>query len=97
MAVFVSAFAAHDALAAIGQDLVASIRVLRNPDVSPATAFSWWTTWQELVGELTELALPLRLLGAAARYLQHADVRELLMLPSEERRIVMPLLGIEEK
>lgn len=95
IAEFVRAFAEQNALPALGQGLVASIRTLRNADVTPSIALSWWETWGELVRERKELELPLRLLGAAARYMDQRDIRHLLALPIEERRIVEPLLGLK--
>ena len=95
IAEFVPLFTEEKALSALGQGLVASIRTLRNADVTPAIALSWWETWQDMVGETKELDLPLRLLGAAARYIEQRDVRHLLALAIEERRLVEPLLGVQ--
>jgi hypothetical protein len=49
-----------------------------------------------LAGEVAAMQVPLRLLGAAVRYLNSTDRRALLELSLEERAIVQPLLGVEE-
>jgi hypothetical protein len=56
----------------------------------------WLENWQEVVGSKPEFELPLRLLNVAVRFLETHDERLLLELPTEERTILRPLLGIEE-
>ncbi|MBI5366841.1 MAG: hypothetical protein HZA54_07370 [Planctomycetes bacterium] len=92
---FVEVFAHRQVVAALGQGLVASIRTLRCIKASPDVSSEWVRVWRELAGGHKEMALPLRLLGAAVHYLASGDDRPLLALPVEERRIVEPLLGLE--
>jgi tetratricopeptide (TPR) repeat protein len=59
---------------------------------------AWLAAWQKVVADKDEFKLPLRLLGAAVRYLaaEKPDERILLELPEEERRLVNSLLGRDE-
>jgi len=59
---------------------------------------AWLAAWQKVAADKDEFKLPLRLLGAAVRYLaaEKPDERILLELPEEERRLVYSLLGRDE-
>lgn len=57
---------------------------------------SWNETWQNECEGIEELALPLRLLDTAVQYWERQDRRVLLELPSEERSILFPMLGLED-
>jgi tetratricopeptide (TPR) repeat protein len=86
----------HGVLGALGQGLVASIPALVSEMTSDAAAQTWLDVWQELAADRAELQLPLRLVAAAVRYRQKQDPRVLLELSVEERKLLEPLLGIEE-
>jgi hypothetical protein len=88
----VSAFADEQSLAHLGQGLVSSIATLQNDDIVPPIPQDWLRVWGEIAGDLKELELPLRLLGAAVGFLKARDERALLTLAVEERRIVQELL-----
>ena len=83
-------------LAELSKGLIQSIPALTPPLIGDAAAETWQDTWLELTGDRQEFALPLRLLNAAVRYRESHDRRVLLELPIEERRLLEPLLGIEE-
>jgi Tfp pilus assembly protein PilF len=81
----------------VGQGLVRSIPALMSEMVSDKAAQTWLEVWRELVSDRPEFQIPLRLLNAAVRYRQtKGDKRVLLELPIEERKLLKPLLGIEE-
>ena len=81
----------------VGQGLVASIPALMSDMVSDKAARTWLEVWRELVSDRPEFQIPLRLLNTAVRYRQtKGDKRVLLELPIEERKLLKPLLGIEE-
>ena len=52
--------------------------------------------WRELAGDRKEFQIPLRLLDVAVRYIGTPDIRILLELSVEERKLLEPLLGVEE-
>ena len=83
--------------ASLGTAIVASIERLTAPTIASATKRAWVEIWQSLVGEKSEFQIPIRLLKAAVEYSESKDERVLLELPSEERRVLMPLLGRKEK
>ena len=69
---------------------------LRN-SVSDETARAWLETWRELVGDIPEFQISLRLLAAATDYIEkNCDMRVLLALPIEERELLKQILGIGE-
>jgi tetratricopeptide (TPR) repeat protein len=87
----------HQVISALGQGLVGSIPALMSDMVSDKAAQTWLEVWRELVSDRPEFQIPLRLLNAAVRYRQtKGDKRVLLELPIEERKLLKPLLGIEE-
>jgi tetratricopeptide (TPR) repeat protein len=85
---------------ALGQALVQSIPTLGSPLLSPAARHLWHETWQARTGDRAEFTLPLRLLDVAIRYQDSGDppdARILLELPAEERSLLKPLLGVEDR
>jgi tetratricopeptide (TPR) repeat protein len=87
----------HQVISALGQGLVRSIPALMSEMVSDKAARTWLEVWRELVSDRPEFQIPLRLLNTAVRYRQtKGDKRVLLELPIEERKLLKPLLGIEE-
>jgi tetratricopeptide (TPR) repeat protein len=86
----------HQASSILGQEIVLSIESM-SETVSEKAAQAWLEIWKEIVGDRIEFKIPLRLLEAAVRYRQtKGDRRVLLRLPIEERKLLMPLLGLEE-
>jgi tetratricopeptide (TPR) repeat protein len=92
IAVWLELFVRHERLAQLGQGLVWRIRSLALPWISDAVARAWYDTWQELAGDLEEMALPLRLLKAGVDYKATRDPQVLLALAQEERRLLEPWL-----
>ncbi|HAX79873.1 MAG TPA: hypothetical protein DCY88_29570 [Cyanobacteria bacterium UBA11372] len=87
----------YQAVSVLGQGLVKreSISVLMSEMVSDKAAQTWLEVWRELVGDVSEFVIPLRLLNAAVRYKEtKGDKRVLLELPIEERNLLQPLLEI---
>ncbi|MEB3281067.1 MAG: tetratricopeptide repeat protein [Lyngbya sp.] len=86
----------HKASQILGQEIVLSIESI-SETVSEKAAQAWLELWKEIVGDRIDFQIPLRLLEAAVRYRQtKGDRRVLLRLPIEERKLLMPLLGLEE-
>jgi tetratricopeptide (TPR) repeat protein len=96
IAEIVDVFDRHNALAVLGNALVRAIARLRAPDLDNEARDTWLRLWQEATRGHAEMQVPLRLLGAAVRFLNTNDRRALLELAIEERAIVQPLLGVEE-
>jgi len=88
IAVWLELFARHERLTQLGQGLVWHIRALTLPWISDSVARAWYDTWQELAGDLEEMALPLRLLKAGVDYKATRDPQVLLALAQEERRLL---------
>lgn len=86
----------HEVVSALGQGLVRSISTLTSPMVSDTAAETWLDVWRECAGDRIEFQLPLRFLDVAVRYIKTQDVRILLELSVEERKLLEPLLGVEE-
>jgi tetratricopeptide (TPR) repeat protein len=85
----------YQAVSVLGQGLVKreSISALMSEMVSDKVAQTWLEVWRELVGDVSEFVIPLRLLNAAVRYKEtKGDKRVLLELPIEERNLLQPLL-----
>ena len=96
---FTAAYATHEQALALGQALVRSIPGLSSTLISPDARRLWHETWQERTAGRSEFTLPLRLLDVAVRFLNSGDppdVRVLLELQAEERRLLRPLLGMSE-
>ncbi|MFZ1026696.1 MAG: tetratricopeptide repeat protein [Limnoraphis robusta] len=86
----------HKAASILGQEIVLSIKSITDM-VGEKAAQAWLEIWKEIVGDRIQFKIPLRLLEAAVRYRQtKGDPRVLLRLPIEERKLLMPLLGLEE-
>jgi tetratricopeptide (TPR) repeat protein len=90
-----SLYARFNRSTALSSAFVDSVGTLMIPTITPAVRQSWLKAWQQCAGEVTEFQIPLRLLNAAVGYADSRDERVLLELPSEERRILAPLLGLE--
>ncbi|GET43136.1 TPR repeat-containing protein [Microseira wollei NIES-4236] len=85
----------YQAVSVLGQGLVKreSISALMSEMVSDKAAQTWLEVWRELVGDVSEFLIPLRLLNAAVRYKEtKGDRRVLLELPIEERNLLQELL-----
>ena len=67
-------------------------------DIVPTTSYAatqaWYESWKAAAGDRPEFDLPLRLMDTAIRYKATNDKRILLKLPSEERKILEPLLNV---
>jgi tetratricopeptide (TPR) repeat protein len=86
----------YQASALLGKEIVLSIKSMTDM-VGEKAAQAWLEIWKEIVGDRIEFKIPLRLLEAAVRYRQSkGDPRVLLRLPIEERKLLKPLLGLEE-
>jgi len=86
----------YGAASFLGQALVRSIPPLDSPMITSAVRHFWLEVWREHVANQPEFEVPLRLLDVAVRYLETHDQRILLELPTEERSLLRPLLGIKE-
>ncbi len=86
----------YGAASSLGQAVVRSSPALDSPMISSAARHFWLEAWRELVADKPEFQVPLRLLDVAVRYLDTHDQRILLELPTEERSLLRPLLGIKE-
>jgi len=91
----VSLYSRFDRSGALSTAIVNSIKTLMIPTITPATRQSWLKAWEQCAGEATEFQIALRLLNAAVSYSDSRDDRILLELPSEERRVLAPLLGLK--
>ena len=60
--------------------------------ISQSQAEKWLAAWQSVPNEGTELEIPVRILAAAVEWKKTRDVRALLALPIEERRILESML-----
>ena len=85
----------HEVVSALGKGLVRSISALTSPMVSDAAAHMWLDVWRECAGNRAEFQLPLRLLDVAVRYVKTPDVRILLELSVEERKLLEEV-GVKE-
>jgi len=92
VSVWLELFARHGRLTQLGQGLVWRIRTLALPWISDSVARAWYDAWQELAGDLEEMALPLRLLKAGVEYKATRNPQVLLELAQEERRLLEPWL-----
>jgi tetratricopeptide (TPR) repeat protein len=91
--IWLDSFKRNQRLAELGQALVRSLRSLILPWVNDQTARDWYETWKELAGDIDEMAVPLRLLGAGVEYSATRDPRVLLGLAREERGLLEPCLS----
>lgn len=83
-------YQSHNAIAALGQGLVASIRSVVESDA--ARAVEWLSAWQDAGAGREELIIPLRILAAAVAWKVEGDDAYLLRLPAEERAVLEPML-----
>ncbi|MCB1934878.1 MAG: tetratricopeptide repeat protein [Nitrosomonas sp.] len=96
ISVWIELFGKYELYPILGKGLVHSIDVFSIPWINQAAMRSWNETWQNECEGIEELALPLRLLDTAVQYWERQDRRVLLELPSEERSILFPMLGLED-
>lgn len=87
--------AKHNAVPQLGQDLIGSIPALFDPEITQDRADAWLAAWNAAGQGKPDLAIPLRLLTAAVAWKPKRDVRALLALAIEERRILERLLPAE--
>ena len=85
----------HEVVSELGLGLVRSIPALTSPMVSDTAAQMWSDVWRECAGNRAEFELPLRLLDVAVRYVKTHDVRILLELSVEERKLLEEV-GVKE-
>ena len=85
-------YAKNQALGALGQGVTASIPAVLEEGVSQSVAEAWLAAWQAARSEGEELEIPVRILAAAVEWKRTQNVRALLALPIEERRILESLL-----
>jgi tetratricopeptide (TPR) repeat protein len=83
----------NDALPALAHGLVESISSLAG--ATAESARTWNDLWHSEAASHSEFRLPLRLLRAAAGYLETRDLRSIIELPQEERLVLEPLLGVQ--
>jgi len=87
----------HQVISTLGQGLVKSVPTLMSDMASDKAAQTWLEVWQELASDYPEFQIPLRLLKAAVGYKEtKGNKRVLFSLPIEERKLLEPLLGIED-
>lgn len=79
----------------IYEAMLRQVEVLRQPPFGAEARALWNDLWQSAGAECRELALPLRLLDAAVRYLESEDRRPLIELTRLEREPVAELLGLD--
>jgi len=97
IATLIEMYDKYQVASALGQGIVRSIPALMSEMVGDKAAQTWLEVWRELVDNRPELQIPLRLLNAAVRYREtKGDRRVLLELPIEERKLLQPLLHLEE-
>jgi tetratricopeptide (TPR) repeat protein len=84
----------YQAVTALGRGLVSSVDKLSALDDKQIKM--WDTSWQELGRYSNELRLPLRLLNAAVRFIETQDMKIFLNLAQEERKLLLPLLGVDD-
>ncbi|MCW3097020.1 MAG: repeat-containing protein [Chthonomonadaceae bacterium] len=82
----------NDALDLLGQGLIESIPSVLERRISQSVAEEWQAAWKGVQDAGTELDIPLRILTAAIEWKKTRNVRALLTLPIEERRILESLL-----
>ena len=93
VSVWIGLFSERGLLEHLGVGVARSLRCFCIPWLQGGAALAWSRVWQELGAGHDELALPLRLLQAAARYSDTRGEAELLVLPIEERALLAPVVG----
>ena len=94
-------YAREDKTDVFGVALVRALSAVRATNRNAPMLNAWRTAWLKLArkglggdeGTSDALALPLRFLDTAIRYHQTQDLRHLLKLPVEERKLVVPLIA----
>jgi len=82
----------QNAIRALQISIVQSILNISRHHVTQKAADEWLAAWQSVAHLGAELEIPLRLLGAAVEWKRTQDVRVLMVLPIEERRILVEML-----
>jgi DNA-binding transcriptional ArsR family regulator len=85
----------HQALMTLGQAIVQTLHTPMFEETAQAWHDVWRDVWREAAAGYAELRLPVCLLDITVRFLKKHDLRVLLELPIEERKILEPFLGIE--
>jgi tetratricopeptide (TPR) repeat protein len=90
LAGLVQTYIQTEVLTELGTALVRTLKQILSPDISDYTAQQWLELWQELLGDKSEMQLPLRLMKTAILYKQYPERKERLSLglASEERSIL---------
>ena len=88
----INLYAKHNAVGKLGQGLIASIPLLVGPEITQARADEWCELWNRVGAKQPDLEVPLRLLTAATVWKPKRDVRALLALAIEERRVLEQIL-----
>jgi tetratricopeptide (TPR) repeat protein len=81
----------------LGEGLTKSISKVLANRISLSQANKWLVAWQSTAIKSTELEIPVRILAAAVEWKKTQDIRALLALPIEERRILERMLPKEEE
>jgi tetratricopeptide (TPR) repeat protein len=87
----VAAYAEAGAGEDLGRGLVESAAWLAESETSPGKAEAWVAAWAS-APEVEELQIPLRMLSAAREWKKDQDRAHLLVLPPEQREILIGLL-----
>ncbi|MCX6378317.1 MAG: MarR family transcriptional regulator [Armatimonadetes bacterium] len=82
----------QNAIRALQIGIVESILNISKQYITQLAADEWLSAWHSVAHLGTELDIPLRLLGAAVEWKRTQDVRVLMALPIEERRILERML-----
>jgi hypothetical protein len=82
----------YDAIGTLIKGLIYSIRLLVSDEISQMRAEQWVEAWSNEAVREHRLMVPLRLLRAAVAWKPNHDVRALLALAIEERRVLETLL-----
>jgi len=75
----------------LGLGLVRTVRSMADPEVNAEMANAWAMDWRA-AHQVDDLAIPLKLLEAAAKWKKDRDRSHLLDLPPEQREILVDLL-----
>ena len=93
LSLFVKVFSDSAWLPFLGTGVVKSLRNLRLPWINADIARGWLYSWQMVAGDMEEMKIPLRLLGAGIEYYASGDQTALLDIPKEERGLLEPWLS----
>ena len=96
---FLHLFTTHDALHEIAGAIVRNLPALASSPLKHSAYDTWADVWSEAVAKLPaeeqdHFTIPLRLLRAGIEYLKSKDEGALLVLASEERKILREILAL---